>query len=436
MRPPAGPEKESDRLAGGGNDLGGLGVEARRFSPAIIDQALVSLTSFIAAALVARYLGAIGLGVFTVGTATLYGVGSLVNSLVLEPAGVIGPRDHDDEMPGYAGGLLVATVLLGGVAAVGGLLLVQHGAADVARTVGLGLLVAPPVFAGWATRRIAYIAERQGVALAGTFVYSAVVISSLLLLEGSGRMTAGLAIASLGVGGAIQAFVMTYLLRLDFSWVNRKGGKWPTVRNHWKFGRWLLAGEGSAWIVNYGLAAVSALFISLAAAGAFRAGQVLLRPYGVLFVGISVAYIPIVTRVLGEHETDGMHRYVRVIGWALTFVSVAFAAVLTVTGDRIMGLAFGPEFVQYGWLAAGLSIGSIPHAWISAYTIGLKAMDQPRDAFISQAAGAIVALALSALLGPIIGLVGFVMAFVLANSVRWYVAWRQYRAAVEQLVES
>ncbi len=179
-------------------------------------------------------------------------------------------------------------------------------------------------------------------------------------------------------------------------------------------------------MLNYGLAAISAIVIDLAAAGALRASQVLLRPYGIVFVGIGLTYLPRLTRLVRDQGTREADRMVRRIGWALSGVASGVLVVLLLAGGPIMELVFGSEFAEYGWLVATLAGGMILHGWIAAYSMGLQASTRPQDAFYGQAASAATSIVAGLSLGTLFGLMGFAIAFLLATMARLGVVWARY----------
>lgn len=237
------------------------------------------------------------------------------------------------------------------------------------------------------------------------------------------------AVLAVGFASAIQAVVGFLLWRPRL----RLGGSsadWSGVgAKHWAFGRWLLASEGASWMLNYGMAALSAGVIGISAAGGFRASQVLLRPYGVVLVGLTLAYIPRMTRLLRLGRLDRAHAVVSRLGWSLSAVGALVFLVLLRAGGSIMALVFGEEFRSYGWLAAAIAGAMVLHGWVSAFSLGLQAQDRTREVFLGQAASAVTTVAGSLVLGLWLGLAGFAVTFWAATIARLVVVSVLYRRA-------
>lgn len=405
-----------------------VALEARRFGPAIVDQAVWSLAGLAASALVARFLGAEGLGLFAVGTAILYGVGGLFNSLVLDPAAVIGPRDFGDRLKEYGGRVVLVAVVLGVPFVVAGTAFLLFG--ETRSFVGAVLIAVLPVQLAWSCRRLPYLTDQPSLAMASTTAYLVVVVGLIVAAHLSNLLDVAVAVMLLGAASLAQSGLVIV------SWrpVLRSDAESLGLRRlgiaHWSFGRWLLAAEASSWVVNYGLAAMAAAIVDLSSAGAFRASQILLRPYGIVFIGIGLAYLPRLTVAVRTSGVDGVDDMVRRIGWGLSGVGMVVFMITLFGGDLIMRLVFGPQFVGYGWLVATLTGAMILHGWIAAYSMGLQAMSRPRDSFLGQAAGAVAALVASLLLGVALGLVGFAIAFLIATMARHAVVLIRYKRSL------
>jgi len=392
--------------------------------PAILDQGVWSMAGFVSAALVARLLGAEALAIFTIGTSIIFAVGAVVNSLILDPAAVIGPRDHEDQLYSYGGLLVSGSAVFGAVTAVPGLVILALFPGEWGAVVSASLICSLPVLLAWAARRLPYLTSQPLWAFWGSCAYLVVVVSTMIVAFNLDVLTPSTAVIALGLGGVAQATVILPLWRPRFTPSTDRKKIRGVAREHWRFGSWYLAAEASSWILNYGLAAISAAVIDLTSAGAFRASQVLLRPYGIVFVGIGLAFLPRLTRIRRDRGHIEAEVSVRRVAWLLSGVGAAVFVVLLGAGGEIMRLVFGPEFAEYGWLVATLAGAMILHGWTAAYSMGLRASNRPKDAFLGQAASAITSLVAGVALGLAWGLVGFAAAFVLASVARLLVVWR------------
>ena len=393
-----------------------------------------SLGTFLVSAFVGRSLGIEDFGLFSVAMVALYGVGGVLNSLVVDPASIIGPRDFDDELHRY-GGLVVATSAIFGVCVlVIGAVVIAFADADLAVSVGAGLVLAFPTFVSWAMRRMPYLTEQPGTALVGSVVYFVGAVGGLLVADALGWLTVGLALGVLGFAGLAHALVMIGMWRPV--WGADSSMRRRAVAGHWEYGRWFIATEASSWILNYGFAGLSAGALSVETAGGYRAGQVLLRPYGVVFQGLGLYLLPKYTRAVGERGIGALVSTARAVGIGLmAFAGVAWAIML-LWGDTIMALVFGPDFAEFGGLAAAMTGAMTLHAWIVASSMALQASGFPRDVFFGQLASAIVSLIGGLALGFTLGVDGLIIALWLATAARAAVVVVMFRRRVRESTSS
>jgi O-antigen/teichoic acid export membrane protein len=399
--------------------------EIRILSPAVLEQAFTSLAGFISSALVARLLGAEALAIFAIGTSIIFGVGAVVNSLVLDPSGVIGPRDHDDHIRSYGGLVILASVAFGVVSGLIGLGFLALPLGEWGAVAAVSLISALPMFVAWATRRLPYLTNQPLIAMASSLTYLVVVVAVLLVAFEVDVLSATSAIAVLGVGAGAQAAVVFAVWRPKFSLASDRTVVTGVTREHWRFGKWYLATEASSWVTNYGLTAISAAVIDLTSAGAIRASQVLLRPFGIVFAGVGLALLPRLTRIQRDRGHDvEIRTAVRKMAWLLSGIGIVSFIVFLIAGTQIMGLVFGPELAPYGWFVTVLSSGLIIHGWTSAYSLGLQAANRPQDVFVANVWSAIASLVLGIPLLLAWGLVGAAIAPLLSGLVRFFITLR------------
>lgn len=404
----------------------------RRAGFAIAEQGVWSLGTFLVSAYVGRSLGIEDFGLFSVAMVALYGVGGILNSLVVDPASIIGPRDFDDDLRRYGGLVVSMSAIFGAVALALGAIVIAVSDADLVVSAGAGLVLAFPTFVSWAMRRMPYLTEQPGTALVGSAVYFLGAVGGLLLTDRLGLLSVGSTLAVLGMAGAAHTIVMIAMWRpvlrgfIDVEMRSR------AAAGHWEYGRWFIATEASSWILNYGFAGLSAGALSIETAGGYRAGQVLLRPYGVVFQGLGLYLLPKYTRAVADRGIGALVATARAVGIGLMAFAGAAWAVMLVWGDSIMGLVFGPDFSQFGGLAAAMTGAMTLHAWIVASSMALQASGYPRDVFFGQLASAVVSLVGGLALGFTLGVDGLIIALWLATGARAAVVVAMFRRRVRE----
>ncbi|HSJ27006.1 MAG TPA: hypothetical protein VLB67_02280 [Acidimicrobiia bacterium] len=408
----------------------------RRAGTAIAEQGIWSLGSFVVSAFVGRALGIADFGLFSVAMVALYGVGGVLNSLVVDPASIVGPRYFDDHLRRYGGLVVGVSAAFGGFVALVGLVIVLTSGGGALASVGAGLVLAFPTFVSWAMRRLPYLTEQPGAALIGSIVYAVGSVGGLIALDLRGRLSVSTALAALGVAASAHAVVMVGLWRPVWAGIRDRAMARRARLGHWEYGRWFIATEASSWILNYGFAGLSAGALSLETAGGYRAGQVILRPYGVVFQGLGLYLLPRYTRTAVDRGIVALTGTVRSVGLLLMGFAATAWVVMLVWGDGIMSLAFGPDFARFGGLAAAMTGAMTIHAWIVASSMALQAAGHPRDVFFGQLASAVVSLAGGLWLGLTWGVDGLIVALWLATAARAAVVATMFRRRVREAKSS
>lgn len=403
----------------------------RRAGSAVVEQGIWSLGSFLVSALVGRALGIEDFGLFSMAMVALYGVGGILNSLIVDPSSIIGPRDFDEKLHRYGALVVAVSAAFGAAIALIGIVVVLIAGSGIVASVGGGLVLALPTFVSWALRRLPYLTEQPGWALVGSSVYFVTAVGGLVGVEIAGLLTVPSALIVVGVAAGAHALVMERLWRPSWNGVGDRAMARQARRGHWEYGRWFLATEASSWILNYGFAGLSAGALSLETAGGYRAGQVILRPYGVVFQGLGLYLLPRYTRVAADRGLAALAGTVRSVGLLLMGTAGAAWAVMFVWGDSIMSLVFGPDFARYGGLAAAMTGAMTIHAWIVASSMALQAAGYPRDVFFGQLASAITSLVGGLTLGLTFGVEGLIVALWLATAARAVVVSVMFRRRLD-----
>jgi len=390
----------------------------KRAGLSVIEQATWSLGSFAVSVLLGRSLGVDEFGLFALALVVLHAAGGFLNSLVLDPAPIVGPANFDDQLHRYGGLLLMVSMAAGLLLAAIGIGTWMVGEGEIAAAIGVGMLTGLPTFVSWTARRLPYLTSQPGHALAGSSTYLVGTVGGLYVWDKVAQLTVPSALLVLGLAAAAQAVCVVALWQPTWGGVRDRSMRRISRTQHWEYGRWFLAGETSSWILNSGFVGFSAAALSLGAAGGYRSSQVLMRPYSVVHQGLGMFLLPRYTRIALSSGLDGLVYHVRRVGILLALVAAAGFGILLFWGDTVMSLVFGVEFAEYGYVAAVMAGSMIVHAWIVATTMALTAAGYPRDGFFGQLSSAIVSIIAGLALGLSFGLTGLLVAMWLAVTTR------------------
>jgi O-antigen/teichoic acid export membrane protein len=390
-----------------------------RFGWGVGDQALSSLTNFALGLVAARTLSATSFGSFALVFAVYLAALGVVRATSSEPLVIrFAASSHAEWKRGAASA--TGTALAIGVA-VGLACIVV--AIALGRSLGDGLFALGATMPGLLvqdTWRFAFFARRKGAVafnndlvwalalatgIAGLLAADAVSVRSLVLVWGGAATVAGLV-------GVLQASVIP-LPRSTRLWLKEQ---WDLIP---RFVGEYAATTMVAALISLGLGTIA----GLTQVGALRAGQLLLGPLNVLFMGVSIVAVPEAVRSL-LLSSRRLVVYCRRLSIALAASAVSLGTLMWALPDDI-----GVALLHENWRGAHsvvfpLAIGMAAFAIVLGAGVGLRALAAAR---LSLRARLMVAPMLlvgglsGAALGGAVGAAwGAALAFMAGGVVWWY----------------
>jgi O-antigen/teichoic acid export membrane protein len=350
----------------------------RRLSWGLVDQAVTSLVSFVVGIVVARSLGAVQFGAFSLAWVT-YGVclnisrGLATDPLAVRYSGV--RRSAWRAAVTRSSGLSFAVGLITGACCVlAGLALGGHpGDAFIALGVVLpGLLVQD----SW---RFAFFASGQGgKALFSDLTWAAAMVPLLVLAARNPSVTVfvlawGGAAAVAALVSGLQAWILPRITRAG-SWLSEHRDLGP---------RYLVENvsiSGSSQLRAYGLGAIA----GLAAVGTVRGAELLLGPFFIVLSGVGLVAVPEAARVL-RRSVRALPRFCLLLGGAQAAAALVWGLALMFglpddIGRHLLGEVWEPASKLI--LPATLSVMSASLS--TGATAGLRALGVARRSLRAQ----------------------------------------------------
>jgi O-antigen/teichoic acid export membrane protein len=383
----------------------------RHLNAALVDQALVSATNFLAAILMVRALGLEEFGRFVIAWMAVQLAQSLQTALVVRPMMSIGPKQAADETEGYFGAVLLQQLAL--TAMLASLLLLG--------ALGLGLAVpawgsgalALPVAAAAAlhlvqdhARRTFFTRGAHGRALASDLARCLPLLGLLGLLLLHEAPTAALALwaqAAASGAGAALALVLWLPTRL------RAGRLGEVARRHWAMARWLFGSTLLEWTQGQLMTLIAALVIGAGAAGAIRATQNLVGVTHLLFEGLQNV-VPIQA---GQrcHEGGGraLARYTLRATGLIALATALIVAVIVAAPGFWLALFYGDRLAGYERLLYWHGLTYVLMTPGLPLTAALNALERTRSVFTAQLAGSAVTVAFGYPIAVAFGLDGVML---------------------------
>jgi O-antigen/teichoic acid export membrane protein len=378
---------------------GRLRQVAQRAGWGVADQALSSLTNFAVGVLVARELGPVGFGAFSLAFATYLFALNAARGLATDPLVV---RFSDAPVPLWRQAAAAATAtaaLVGAVVGVGcvaAAVLLPDGAVQGAFLI-LGLML-PGLLLQDSWRYVFFAARRGRDAFLNDLVWALLLPPAIAAVLVSGRTQVqwfvfawGGAAMVAGLAGVAQAGILPRLSLV---------GQW--VHTHRDLGVRYLSENLSLAVATqlrlYGLGAVA----GLAVVGALRAAELLLGPVNLIIMGIgSLMAIPEAAR-LARTDLARLRRFVVALAVLLGTASVLWGLVIGALpdrlGERLLGATWQPAAALLLPITAMVALLGV---WSAAWT-GLRAMGAARRSLRAQLLGA-AAFLIGALAGGAIG---------------------------------
>jgi O-antigen/teichoic acid export membrane protein len=345
-----------------------------RFGWGFADQALSSLTNFLLGIFVARSVDALGFGAFSVAfTAYLVALG-ISRALTTEPLVV---RFSSTRTETWKEGTRAAT----GAAVLIGVLLACLCAAAALIFSGqlrVALLILAPLLPGLLlqdTWRYAFFAaDRDKQAFINDLIWAIVLFPALTVLLVTESATVGWLIAVWG--GAAAAAAVAGIRQAGLIPAPNMTPRWFRDQRDLapRFLGEFSIGSGVSQLTLLGIGAVA----SLAELGSLRAGQILMGPLNVLFLGAGLVTIPEGVRIQRQSVTR-LRKYVLSVAAVLAFFTLGWGITALTLPD-----ALGRAILAANWAAAQpvilpLTVSMIAFGFTTSAGAGLRALAAARE---------------------------------------------------------
>ncbi len=317
---------------GGPRGKGSPRGAGRRFGWGLADQAVSSLTNFAVSLYVARSLGAVQFGAFSLAYVTYSFVLNASRGLSTDPLLVrfsgAEPRAWRRAVSSCTGTALAVGLVAG--AAMLAVAMLLGGTAKVA-FVAMGLTM-PGLLLQDSWRFAFFALGRGSQAFLNDIVWAAAMVPALLALRMTGHETVFWFVLAWGASANVAAAVGPLQARV----VPRITHAWTWVMRHRDLALRYLAEN----TIFSGSTQLRLTFLSviagLAAVGYVQAAQTLMGPFLAALMGISLVTVPEAARVL-QHSPRHLRLFSLLIGVAASLAALAWGVVLLIALPRGLG---------------------------------------------------------------------------------------------------
>jgi O-antigen/teichoic acid export membrane protein len=394
---------------------------ATRSFLAVLDQGLLSSANFILQVSLARWLLPHEYGAFALVFAVYMFFFGIHYALVQEPASVLGHVRHQSDPEGYCAATstihawLSVAMAAPGVVVAAGLLLVgrQGDRSFAAALLGMSLFL-PFTLLLWLTRRIAYLSLQPRLALTTSLLYAGFLLLPLVVLERAGRLSPAVAYALMGAASVVAS---TWLLGALAARSVRAGFPWELLREHWQFGKWLVALSLVQWLSKDAYYFLTAGFLGSEPTAAFRALNNLVTPLEQILTALGVLLLPWLSSRWVTGSREPIRHNIAVITLAETLIVLAYIAVVSWMAVPLLQLLYRGKYSAFAWMVPGLTVVQFFRAVSAGCLLGLLASRNPRPVFWAGFAGAVVTLTVGVALVKFWSLKGLVLGLGLSAGV-------------------
>jgi O-antigen/teichoic acid export membrane protein len=400
----------------------------RRLSWGVADQAVSSITNFAVNIYIARDLGSVQYGAFSLAYVTYGFVLNASRGLSTDPLMV---RFSGVDLPVWrrAVASCTGTSALVGLAAGAGVLgtaTLLHGAARLAF---LALGLALPGLMLQDSWRFAFFALGRGSqALLNDSIWAAVLLPALIVLRMTGHANVFWFVLAWGASAAVAAAVGPLQARV---WPKLTGALGWLSRQRDLGARYMA--EGTAYSAAAQLRSSSVtLILGLGALGYLQAASTLMGPLQVLLFGMGLVALPEAARIL-RHSPKHLPLFCMLLSAALTLLALAYGVALLVAlprglGDWLLKSLWQPSYplvLPTTIFTMGLCANVGPGTWLHALAAARQSL---RAASLTAAAWLIGSLA-GAFAG---GTLGSIRGAAIGCWVGVLVYWWQVRVALRE----
>ena len=416
-----------------------VGPGTRKGMLSLVDQAVISATSFLTTIIVARASSREELGVYYLILTLVFLARGIQMQVIFAPYMVYCHRRTGDASATYAGSVLVhqggmLLLVIAGLLGVAGILALGTAPATLSCVVWVLLGTLPFLLLREFNRNFSLAHLRLGEVMAVDAVVSVLQLGCLGLLWHFQAISVP---AVFGVlGGVCAASCLGWFLSQKHPWRFERAEIAADWRSNWSFARWALAGHvvGSTaphvmpWILTavHGEASVALL-------GA--CGTLVGLP-NVFVMGLNNLLGPKAARAFTEQGKAGLCRVLRKATVAFTLCAGGFCLLSLLAGDRLVTLVYGSRYGGGGPVLTVLALSVLAISMGIVAGSGLWAMDRPRTTFITDLCGLVVTLAVGAFCIPPLGAMGAAIAITTGIAVSAVMKWMVFLRLIRSIPES
>jgi O-antigen/teichoic acid export membrane protein len=346
----------------------------------VVDQALVSGTSFGTSVIIGRMCSSEELGVYALGLSLVLLVRAVQGELVCSPYMVYGNRREGQALAAYTGSTLVHYLALTALSATA-LLVLTLLRPLVPASVSLGAMawvlmgVLPSILLREYIRQVSFCHLRMRAVLAVDVSVALIQLGALLLLGYWQALSAAAAYAVMG-GACALACITWFAARVQPFQV-KPGQLLADWLHNWNFSKWTLAGLLVGSTTPFLMPWVVALAHGEAATGMFAACTTLVNCAAMYVTGMTNVLTPRAARAYAHEGVTALLHVLKQTAVLFAVTLGAFCVIIFLCGDLPTRLVYGSRYSGTGPVLALLAMTLFCNALGITAGNGLWAIGRP-----------------------------------------------------------
>jgi O-antigen/teichoic acid export membrane protein len=398
----------------------------------MIDQAMMSLGTFLASVLVARATTKEEFGIYVLGFSIISIALNLHRATVVLPFTVYCPRLGEAERKTYQASGLIHTILLSLLVMTtlalwflgmdGRDSVIAAGMLDI--TPYLGLLLLPYLLREF--MRSASLAQLQFLpSMLANVTASILMVALILTAFFMGGLTVKIAYASMAVASLVA--VATLAWRQWDRMTIRLGMVWKDFKRSLTIGRWFIVNSLAFTVISQIYPWLILYFLDSSAVAAFGASLAVAGVMTPLLRGANAYMLPRMTHSLKGKDSTDLYRIMKKSILVLMVPFGIWTVVGSLFAEPIMTFFYSDRYHGYGILVSLLIVKTTIESISTPMTSALHAMERPNIATASLICGAMVSLIFGYPLVKNFSLVGAGLTAVLASMASALWKWAALR---------
>jgi O-antigen/teichoic acid export membrane protein len=376
----------------------------------VLDQAVVSGTSFATSVLLARCVTRDELGVYYLALSVYYFVRGIQEQVVCAPYMIYCGRKRESELAEYAGSALIhqCVVVLAMLVTLVVALATGFASPAVQTALWLLLLAAPPLLIREFVRQMSFAHLDLKRAIVLDVAAAVLQLGAMIALASAGRLTVSTTLAAFAVCSGIptigwlatrrQPMVGKFTAALRDWWYN------------WVFARWALASHLLASTTPYVMPWVVAATHGAAETGMLGACTTLVGLSNTFLQGLCNFLSPRAAQAFARGGLSELRSVLLHTAALFGATLGALAVVGFVLGEQIAVWVFGPQFAGAGLIIGILSLSVLANSFGVTAGNGLWAMERPSANFVADLFSLGVVVVATVALVPLLGPLGAALA--------------------------